>query len=123
MPRLLAAVLLALVTSWTASGQTYTISTSGGGLPVNVAGTSASLCGPQSVAVDKARNVIFADGSTFLRLDAATGVLTLAAGSGTPGYGGDNGLATNAQLNYPQGICARFARRSPRRSGIGKALC
>jgi uncharacterized protein (TIGR03437 family) len=34
-------------------------------------------------------------------LDAKTGVLTLVAGNGTPGYSGDNGPATSAQLYDP----------------------
>ncbi len=105
MPRLFTAVLLALVTSWAASGQTYTISTfAGGGLPVNVKGTSASLYGPQSVAVDKAGNIYFVDSNDVLRLDAATGILTLVAGNGTSGFSGDNGPAAIAQLCDPLGI-------------------
>ena len=105
MLRLPSAVILALVTSWTASGQTYTISTfAGGALPVKILGTSASLYGPAALAVDKSGNVFFADGNTVLRLDAATGILTLVAGSGTQGFSGDNGLATSAQLSIPQGL-------------------
>jgi uncharacterized protein (TIGR03437 family) len=105
MPRLFTGVLLALIISWAASGQTYTISTfAGGGLPVNVKGTSASLYGPNGVAVDKAGNVFFADGNCVLRLDAVTGVLTVVAGNGIPGFSGDNGLATSAELNYPGGV-------------------
>ena len=62
----------------------YTISTvAGGGLPVNIPGTSASLYGPQSVAVDKTGNIFFVDRNDVLRLDATTGVLTLVAGNGT----------------------------------------
>ena len=42
--RMRPAILIALATSRIASGQTYTISTfAGGGLPVNIPGTSASL--------------------------------------------------------------------------------
>jgi uncharacterized protein (TIGR03437 family) len=105
MPRPLATVLLALAVSWTASAQSYTISTLvGGALPVNIPGTSASLYGPSALAVDKSGNVLVADGNTVLRLDAATGVLTVIAGNGTSGFSGDNGLATGAQLNLPQGV-------------------
>ena len=110
MPRLLTAVFLALAASWIASGQTYTISTfAGGGLPVNAPGTSASLYGPNGVAVDKAGNVFFPDGNTVLRLDAATGVLSLVAGNGTVGFSGDNGLATSAQLDGPTGVAVDSA--------------
>ena len=97
--RPLPAVLLTLVTPWSLVGQAYTISTfAGGGLPGNIPGTSASLYGPQAIAVDGAGNVFVADGGDVLRLDAAKGVLTLVAGNGTLGYSGDNGLATSAQL-------------------------
>lgn len=108
--RLLSAVLLALASSFPASGQPYGISTfAGGGLPVNVPGTSASLYGPSNVAVDKAGNLFLADGCSILRLDAATGALTVVAGNGTPGYSGDNGLATAAQLFNPWGVAVDSA--------------
>jgi hypothetical protein len=108
--RPLPAVLLALVTPWSLVGQAYTISTfAGGGLPGNIPGTSASLYGPQAIAVDGAGNVFVADGGDVLRLDAAKGVLTLVAGNGTAGFSGDDGLATSAQLNSPQGIAADSA--------------
>ncbi len=107
--RLLPAVLAVLM-SWSAFGQTYTISTfAGGALPVNIPGTSASLYGPQSVAVDKTGNIFFVDQNDVLRLDATTGVLTLVAGNGTSGFSGDNGLAINAQLSFPQGVAVDSA--------------
>ena len=103
--RLLPSVLLALVTSWTASSQTYTMTTfAGGALPVNMPGTSASLYGPHAVAVDRAGNIFFADEYDVLRFDATTGVVTLVAGNGTSGFSGDDGLATKAQLNEPSGV-------------------
>jgi hypothetical protein len=90
------AVLLTTVLSWSAWGQTYTIATfAGGALPVNIPGTSASLGSdvPQYIAADRAGNVFFVDQNTVLRLDATTGILTLVAGNGTPGFSGDNGPA------------------------------
>jgi DNA-binding beta-propeller fold protein YncE len=108
--RLLPAVLLTSIISCSAFGQTYTISTfAGGALPVNVPGTSASLGGPSSVAVDRAGNLFFLDQNTVLRLDATTGLLTLVAGNGTTGLSGDNGPATSAQLNGPQGLAVDSA--------------
>ena len=66
---------------------------------------SRSLSSPVSVAVDTAGNVFFADGrNVVLRLDAGTGVISLVAGNWTPGYGGDGGPATRAQLRDPEGI-------------------
>ncbi len=38
-----------------------------------------------------------------------TGQLTVVAGNGTPGFSGDDGLATNAQLNQPAGIAVDLA--------------
>jgi hypothetical protein len=110
MSRLPTAVLLAFITSWAVSGQTYTISTfAGGGLPVNVPGTSASLYGPYGAAVDSVGNVFFADNNEVLWLDATTGALAVVAGNGAPGFGGDDGLATSARLNSPSGVAVDSA--------------
>ena len=94
--------VLALIISSCAFSQNYTIQTvAGGGVPVNIPGKSADLPQPYSVAVDRAGNVYFGEAQdAVLRLDATTGVLTLAAGNGSPGYSGDNGPATGAQLNF-----------------------
>jgi sugar lactone lactonase YvrE len=102
----LLSVFISLGMSWAAWGQTYTISTfAGGALPVNIAGTSASLgYAPRYLAADQAGNVFFVYQNSVLRLDAATGVLTLVAGNGTTGFSGDNGPATTARLNGPAGI-------------------
>jgi uncharacterized protein (TIGR03437 family) len=110
--RLRPVVLLTTLLSWTASGQTYTISTfAGGGLPVNIPGASANLGppAPQYIATDSAGDVFFPYENTVLRLDATTGILTLAAGNGTEGFSGDNGPATSAQLNGPRGVAVDSA--------------
>ena len=105
-------VLLTTILCCSAWGQTYTIATfAGGGLPVNIPGTSASLGYdvPQSIAADRAGNVFFVDQNTVLRLDATTGVLTLVAGNWVPGFSGDNGPAANAQLANPGSIAVDSA--------------
>ena len=110
--RLLTAVVLGSALSWSASGQTYSISTfAGGGLPVNIPGTSASLDVnvPQYVAADQTGNLYFVDQNAVLRWDATTAVLTVVAGNGTPGFSGDNGPATSAQLNGPSGVAVDSA--------------
>jgi len=86
-------------------GQVYTVSTvAGGGLPVNIPATSVSI-GPAGypgyVAVDAVGNLYFAAGFAVLRMDAATHILTAAAGNGVPGFSGDGGPATAAQLSLP----------------------
>jgi len=78
--------------------------TSTGFVPtVNIAGTAARLPTLKGIAVDAAGNVFFAAGGftsySVLRLDAATGILTTAAGNGTPGFSGDGGPAASAQLD------------------------
>jgi hypothetical protein len=105
------AAILVFILSCYASSQTYTINTfAGGGLPVNIAGTAASIRCPSSVAVDSAGNVFFTVGNSgVLRLDAITSVVTLAAGNGTPGYSGDGGPATSAQLHSPNGLAVDSA--------------
>lgn len=90
-----------------APAQPYSISTvAGGGLPVNIPGVSASLSNPAGIAVDNNGNAFIADAqeNVVLRLDATTGVLSLVAGNGTTGYSGDNGAATAAQINQPEGV-------------------
>src|ERR1700683_2363490 len=103
--RLLPAVLLVLITSRSVLGQTYTISTvAGGGLPFGIPGTSANLlAGPVTLSVDPAGNAFFRYQNSILRLDAITGLLTAAAGNGSYGFSGDNGPASSAQLNFPEG--------------------
>jgi uncharacterized protein (TIGR03437 family) len=101
-----------LAAACSASGQTYTIRTfAGGGLPVNVAGLSASLGLVEGVAVDSHGNVFIAatNYNVVLRLDAASGMLTLFAGNGTAGFSGDGGPATSAQLSAPCGIAVDAA--------------
>jgi sugar lactone lactonase YvrE len=70
------------------------------------AATDAQLNAPQGVAVDGAGNVYIADSANYeVRVvSAATGIITAFAGNGTPGLGGDNGLATSAQLGFPEGL-------------------
>jgi hypothetical protein len=105
-------LVLLTVLCRSAWGQTYTISTfAGGGLPVNVPATSASVGPdvPQYIAADRAGNLFFVDHSAVLRLDAITGIATLVAGTGTPGFRGDNGPAANSQLGGPRGIAVDSA--------------
>ena len=69
--------------------------------------TAATLSNPSSVALDPAGNLYIADSGNNLvrRLDAFTGVITAVAGNvSLHGYSGDNGPATSAALNTPNGI-------------------
>ena len=69
------------------------------------AGAGAQLNSPAGVAVDSAGNVYIADtANSRIRKVAASGAIGTVAGSGTPGYGGDGGAASSAQLNNPVGV-------------------
>jgi uncharacterized protein (TIGR03437 family) len=57
---------------------------------------SAQFFGPSGIAVDSAGNLYIADSGVVRKI--ANGVITAVAGNGTPGFGGDNGPATSAQL-------------------------
>ena len=68
--------------------------------------TAAQLNQPIGVAVTSDGTLYIADAFNhrIRKVDATTGIITTVAGTGTGGYGGDNGLATAAQLNYPTGV-------------------
>jgi sugar lactone lactonase YvrE len=58
------------------------------------------------IAIDARNNIFVTDGfsASVRKLEAATGLVTLFAGTGVAGFGGDSGPATQAQLNGPSGI-------------------
>lgn len=57
------------------------------------------------IAVDSAGNLYIVDrGNQRIRKLATNGVITTIAGTGTPGFNGDNRPAISAALNYPSGI-------------------
>src|ERR1022692_327446 len=66
--------------------------------------TQAVMGTPYGVAVDGSGSVYFADFENFrVRKISTSGIVTTIAGNGTPGFSGDNGPATQAQL-YPTGL-------------------
>ena len=85
-----------MVTSWTANALV-------GG---DAKATGTGLWNPQGVAVDREGNAYVVDASDalVLRIDAATGVITTVAGTGTDGFAGDGGPAIYAQFAYAAGI-------------------
>jgi trimeric autotransporter adhesin len=66
--------------------------------------TSAELADPRGVAVDSAGNLYIADGNNRVREVSPAGIITTVAGDGTPGFSGDGGPATSAQLSSPLGV-------------------
>jgi NHL repeat len=68
---------------------------------------AARLAGPFSVAVTPDGGFLVADVFNYrIRKVRADGTIVTIAGNGTPGYLGDNGPATEAQLGYPFGVAA-----------------
>ena len=86
------------------NGVIVTVAGNGSGLPSgdNGPATNAGLSGPWGVAVDSAGNLYVASGNSIR--EVSSGVITTVAGNGTPGYSGDNGPATSAQLSIPGGV-------------------
>lgn len=72
-----------------------------------ITATTAQLNTPADIAFDATGNVYIADeGNNRIRkINIASGIISTVAGTGTAGYiGGDNGQATMAALNAPDGI-------------------
>ena len=70
------------------------------------AAASATLSLPQGIAFDSANNLYLADtGNNVVRMvGAGTGIIRTLAGTGAPGYNGDNQPAAAAQLNSPWNV-------------------
>ena len=67
--------------------------------------TSAQLNLPSSVAVDAAGNLFIADPDyNRIRKVTAAGIISTVAGNGIPGFSGDGGVATSAQLFGPYAV-------------------
>jgi uncharacterized protein (TIGR03437 family) len=67
--------------------------------------THAQLDYPIAVAFDPTGNLLIADqDNSVIRRVSLDGVVTTAAGNGTPGHSGDGGAATRAQLNSPSAV-------------------
>jgi hypothetical protein len=106
MRRRLPIALLALILAPLAA-QAQNIATVAGGGPNNLVPLSSSVGTPIGLAQDPTGNVYFADPHSNRIYEISTGgVLTVFAGSGGPGYMGDTGLATAAELLAPTGVFA-----------------
>jgi len=69
------------------------------------AATNAELNQPYDVALDASGNIYIADNiNNVIRRVGTNGIITTVAGSGTSGFSGDGGAATNAELNSPTGV-------------------
>ncbi|MGA9067049.1 MAG: hypothetical protein ACLP6W_13245 [Bryobacteraceae bacterium] len=101
--RVAPAVMLAL----SATAQQYTINTIGGnGVAGYVDGPAvgSQFSTPVATAVDPKGNVYIADSVNHRVRMISNGTVSTVAGNGTPGYSGDGGQATSAELNFPSGV-------------------
>lgn len=87
-----------IITTVAGTGQT---GFSGDGGPA----TSARLNFPTGLSVDSAGNLYFADANNaVVRMVDTAGVISTVAGNGSPGYSGDGGAATRAELSWPVAV-------------------
>jgi hypothetical protein len=68
-----------------------------------VLASSAQLNSVYSLAMDASGNIYLTD-ATRIRKINTSGIINTVAGNGTPGYSGDGGPATSAQLAAPVGV-------------------
>ena len=68
--------------------------------------TDALLNTPTGVSVDGSGNIYVADtkNDVVRKVDATTQIINTVAGNGIAGFSGDGGLASQAQLDYPEGL-------------------
>ena len=67
--------------------------------------TAAEFNRPNIIAVDNSGNIIIPDElNNAVRKVSPAGIISTIAGTGVPGYTGDGGPATLAQLDYPTGV-------------------
>jgi uncharacterized protein (TIGR03437 family) len=79
----------------------------GGSAPVTngAQATSVTLFNPTGLAIDASGNLFISDtGNNSIREVSPAGFITTIAGTGTPGFSGDGGPATAAQLDAPGGL-------------------
>ncbi len=98
-------VLFLISSNYLAKAQTISTYAGGGPLDNNILAINAELYA-NDVAFDGSGNLFIVDlvNNCVRKVDHATGIITVVAGNGMPGYLGDNGLATNSQLNDPNKI-------------------
>ena len=88
----------------TLCAQQYVISTiAGGAPPPSGPALSASIGQPVGLVTDSSGSAWFSSLNCVFKVDSS-GVLTRIAGNSRPGYSGDGGPATAAQLNRPGGL-------------------
>ncbi len=94
-----------IISTVAGSGATGSLGDGGTATTAQLGAPSGSR-GVVGVAVDAAGNIYIGDATNnkIRFVNAATGIISTYAGTGTAGFSGDGGPATAAQLNGPRGI-------------------
>lgn len=72
------------------------------------AAISATFNGPKGIAVESNQCfVVDTENQVIRKIDLKTGIITTIVGDGQKGGGGDGGIATEASLGRPHGVCVR----------------
>jgi hypothetical protein len=67
--------------------------------------TTAQINAPNDMAFDSSGNYYIVDtANNRIRMVTPGGIISTVAGNGTPGFSGDDGAATSAQLNAPSSV-------------------
>jgi uncharacterized protein (TIGR03437 family) len=96
-----------MVLAFCATAQQYTISTLGGNGSagyVDGPAVGSQFDIPVATAVDSKGNVYIADSVNHRVRMISNGTISTVAGTGTPGYTGDGGQASLAELDFPSGV-------------------
>lgn len=72
-------------------------------------GSDAILGGDRGIALDPTGNLFIADTGNNRIREVSGGNITTVAGTGIAGYSGNNGVATNAMMNNPDGVATDSA--------------
>jgi hypothetical protein len=86
-----------------------TIAGGGSSVPGDGGSATAAQISPSALAVDSQSAIYIADYKAERVRKVYNGVITTIAGTGTPGFSGDGGLGTSAQLNGPAGVAVDAA--------------
>ena len=99
-----AAFLLIVMSTHAEAGDITTVA--GGGVGDGGKPTLAALTRPDGLAIDSHDNVYIADGAAhrIRKIDVERNVITTLAGTGNPGFSGDEGPASAAELSWPFGL-------------------
>ena len=98
------AFLLVAMPTHAQTGDIVTVA--GGGVGDGGRPTLAALTSPDGIAIDSRGDVYVADGAAHRvrKIDIESNIITTVAGTGNPGFSGDGGPATDAELNSPFGL-------------------